>query len=149
MKDAMASITITITDLPHAHIGVCSDAERPVIGHGLSPAQALAMELLGTAFRRGAHVDYDAAKVPLIALARDLVDPEMFGHAVTTEIRNRAMRALGREAVFSDIEPVLSPERAEEIRAAFFSTYALPKGTHLPLPVLETTRADQAHDNAA
>lgn len=34
----------------------------------------------------------------LAALARDLLDPEMFGLAVTAEVRNRARRALGIEA---------------------------------------------------
>ena len=149
MKDAMASITITIADLPHSHISVCTDAEKPVVGHGLTAAEALAMELLGTAFRLGAHVTYDPAQVPLVSLANDLLHPEAFGHSVTAEIRNRARHALGRAAVLSDVEPALTRERAEEIRAHFFRTYALPPGTHLPLPITETPRADQALDNAA
>lgn len=92
----MATITITLSDLPNSHVSVCTDAEKPTVGHGVTPAQAIAMELLGTAFRRGSTVIYDAHQVPAIALALELLDPDGFGHAVTPEVRDRARRVLGR-----------------------------------------------------
>ncbi|MBB1601255.1 hypothetical protein [Variovorax sp. UMC13] len=95
----MASITITIVDLPHGHVSVRTDADRPIVGVGITLAQGLAMELLGTAFKRGAEVIYDPAEVPLVALALDLLHVEQFGLAVTQEIRDRAKRALGREVL--------------------------------------------------
>lgn len=95
----MATITITITDLAAAHVSVCTDASPPAVGRGVTPAEALAMELLGTAFRRGAHVVYDKHQVPAIALALELLDPEGLGFAVTAEVRDRARVALGRKAV--------------------------------------------------
>ena len=35
----------------------------------------------------------------LHTLAKNLLDPEMYGHAVTAEVRDAARRALGRNAV--------------------------------------------------
>jgi len=95
----MASITITISDLPHANVCVATDADQPAIGRPLTPAQGLAMELLGTAFKRGATVVYDPEQVPTVALALDLLHVEGLAHAVTFEIRNRARVALGRDRI--------------------------------------------------
>lgn len=95
----MATITITITDLAAAHVSVCTDASPPAVGRGVTPAEALAMELLGTAFKRGAYVIYDKHQVPAIALALELLDPEGLGFAVTSEVRDRAREVLGRQAI--------------------------------------------------
>lgn len=94
----MASITITISDLPYSHVQVSTDADRPVVGRGVTPAQGLALELLGTAFKRGHQVVYDSQQVPAIALALELLDPEGFGFTVAPEVRDRARIALGRQA---------------------------------------------------
>lgn len=91
----MASITITLTDIGEAQIKVTTDADHPVVGRPVTPAEALAMELLGTSFRRGAEVFYDANQVPLVALALDLMSPEMYGWAVPQEIRRRVRLVLG------------------------------------------------------
>ncbi|WP_137860772.1 hypothetical protein [Variovorax sp. 3P27G3] len=95
----MASITITLIDLDGGHVSVRTDANRPQIGTGVTPAQGLAMELLGTSFKRGAEVLYDAQSVPAIALALELLDAEGFAHSVPLEVRDRARRALGREKI--------------------------------------------------
>ena len=95
----MASITITLIDLEGGHVSVRTDADRPMIGKGVTPAQALSMELLGTAFKRGAEVLYDAQSVPAVALALDLLDVDGLAHAVPPEVRDRARRALGRDKV--------------------------------------------------
>ncbi|MBO9647387.1 MAG: hypothetical protein J7605_02670 [Variovorax sp.] len=92
----MPSITITITDLADAEIRVTTDAQAPTVGTAVSPAQAIAMELLGIAFKRGCFVVYDAKRVPAIALALELLDPEGLGFAVTPEVRDRARVVLGR-----------------------------------------------------
>lgn len=91
----MATITITISDLPHGHVSVCTDADRPVVGQGVTPAQALAMELLGTAFKRGSDVVYDARRIPCVALAMDLLSPDAYGWAVPPEVARHARSALG------------------------------------------------------
>ncbi|NVM87601.1 hypothetical protein FHT32_001240 [Variovorax sp. SG517] len=93
----MSNVTITFVDLGGGNVSVRTDADRPVVGRGVTPAEALAMEFLGTAFRRGAEVRYDAQSVPTIALALDLLDADGLGHAVPGEVRARASRALGRE----------------------------------------------------
>lgn len=95
----MATITLTIKDLAAGHVSVCTDANPPAVGRGVTPAEAIAMELLGTAFKRGGHVVYDKHQVPAIALALELLNPEGLGFAVTSEVRDRAREALGRKAV--------------------------------------------------
>ncbi|MEZ2293069.1 hypothetical protein [Variovorax sp. RCC_210] len=95
----MANITITIIDCEGGHVSVRTDAAPPVVGKGVTPAQALGMELLGTSFKRGAEVLYSAQDVPTIALALDLLDVEGFAHAVPREVRERARRALGRDKI--------------------------------------------------
>lgn len=95
----MASITITLTDRPDGTVRVCTDGSPPLIGQGISHSQALAMELLGTAFRRQAEVVYDAHQVPAIALAREMLNPEGLGFAVTPEVRDRARDVLGMPRV--------------------------------------------------
>ncbi|MBS0427577.1 MAG: hypothetical protein JSR41_09860 [Proteobacteria bacterium] len=103
----MASITITIQDGRDLRVQVSTDAARPVVGAPLTPAEQLAMELLGTSHRRHADVVYDPARVPLVALAMDLLHPEQLGLAVPAEVRDRARRSLGR----------LAPTEAEVIAA--------------------------------
>lgn len=95
----MAAITITITDQGDAGVVVHTDAEPPQVGRGVSPAQAIAMELLGTAYKRGAEVIYDPQRVPSTALAREILDPEGFGFSVTSEVRDRARNVLGKPSV--------------------------------------------------
>jgi hypothetical protein len=70
-----------------------------VAGAALTPARALAADLIGIAFRRGGYVLYGAQHVPALALALDLIDPEGLGHAVTPEVRARARAVLGRSPV--------------------------------------------------
>jgi hypothetical protein len=93
----MATTTITLIDLEDGRVSVRTDADRPTIGQRVTPAQSLAMELLGTSFKRGDEVLYDAQSVPAVALALDLIDAEGLGHAVSGEVRERASRALGRD----------------------------------------------------
>lgn len=122
----MASITITISDLPHAHISVCTDADKPVVGRSVTPAEALAMELLGTSFKRGAHVVYDAAQVPALALAMELLSPDAYGWIVPAEIARHARIALGRELPNVVGAPeAFTPEAAAEIQAWFKERYAV------------------------
>ena len=116
----MASITITISDLPHAHVSVCTNADKPVVGRSVTPAEALAMELLGTSFKRGAHVVYDAGQVPALALAMELLSPDAYGWVVPAEIARHARMALGRELpnVANSFEAVpATPEAAAELKA--------------------------------
>lgn len=91
----MAAITITISDRAHEPVMVATDADRPQVGRPVSPAEALAMLLLGNAMRQGATVAYSPDAVPLVALALDLMSPEGYGHAVPLEVRQHAKRALG------------------------------------------------------
>jgi len=91
----MASITITLTDAGGGRISVHTDAHPPQIGAGVTQAQGLAMELLGTSFKRGASVLYGAPHSPAMALVRELLSPEGYGFAVPPEVRDRARDVLG------------------------------------------------------
>lgn len=96
----MPRITITICDVASPGAGrmptiVQTDSERPAIGRQVTEAQALATDLLRMCERQAGRVEYGVSADPLVALARDLLDPERYGHAVTAEIRAAARRALG------------------------------------------------------
>jgi hypothetical protein len=127
----MATITITLIDCPDGHVSVRTDADRPMIGKGITPGQALAMELLGTAFKRGGEVVYDPTQVPAIALALELLDPEGLGHAVTRELRDRARRALGRDRI--DRTPLggVDMDRIYRTRAAALGAPLVPSAASL------------------
>lgn len=90
----MSSVTITFIDLADDQVSVRTDAVPPAIGRRLTRAEALAMEFLGTSFRRGAEVIYDRNQVPAISLALELNDPEGLGHAATPCIRDRAREVI-------------------------------------------------------
>lgn len=96
----MPSITITITDAPAGRGAVVvTDGDPPAIGRTLTPAQALAMDLLRTCKSQAMDVRYGPDQVPLVKLANDLLNPEALGFAVTAEVRDRVREALGRRAV--------------------------------------------------
>lgn len=96
----MPTITITISDTPDRRGAlVVTDGEPPAIGRALSQAEALAMDLLRTCRNQAREVRYGADHVPLVALAKDLCDPEGLGYAVTPEVRDRARLARGMTPV--------------------------------------------------
>lgn len=94
-----ATITIHITDVPGGGVVVNTSAPSPAVGVRLTPAQALATDLLATCGHRASAVDYWQAQDPAYALAERLLHPEEFGHAVTSEVRAQAARVLGRPGV--------------------------------------------------
>jgi hypothetical protein len=96
----LPSITITISDTARLDVAiVATDGDRPAIGRTLTPAQALAMELLQLCNRYAHEVRYGAEHVPLLALAQELCNPEGLGFACTAEVRDRARRARGLQPV--------------------------------------------------
>jgi len=95
----MPSITITLIDRGQGKVSVHTDAVRPHIGASVTQAQGLAMELLGTSYKRGAEVIYSTDPAPAVALLRELLSPEGFGFAVTAEVRDRAREVLGMPRV--------------------------------------------------
>jgi len=113
----MATTTITLIDCDGGHVSVRTDATPPMVGKGVTPAQALAMELLGTSFKRGAEVLYSAQDVPAIALALDLLDFEALAHAVPLEVRERARRALGLDKIDRTPTDGVDIDRIHRVRA--------------------------------
>lgn len=96
----MPNITITISDAPGGRGAIVrTDGEPPAIGRTLTPAQALAMDLLRTCKSQALEVQYGADKVPLVDLANALLTPERLGYTANPEIRDAARVALGGRAV--------------------------------------------------
>lgn len=90
-----STITIHITDLPTGGVLVSTSAATPLRGVRLTPAQALATDLLATCGHRASDVRHWQAKDPAYALVERLLSPEDFGYSVTAEVRDAAREVLG------------------------------------------------------
>ena len=91
----MSQITLSLIDVPGVGISVRTDASPPAVGQPLTPATALALDLLRLCKAQASDVRYGPQTIAALALARDLLNPEVLGHAVTPEVRDRARVALG------------------------------------------------------
>lgn len=89
------TITLHITNLPGGGVSVSTNAGTPCIGQSLTPAAALAVDLLNLCLKRASDVRYWQQDDPAYSLAKDLIHPDQFGHAVTHEVHNRARDVLG------------------------------------------------------
>ncbi len=87
--------TIHITDLPGGGVMVHTTAGSPLPGQRLTPAQALATDLLSQCAHRASDVRYWHGKDKALALAQELVDPEGFAHSISAEVFKRAAQLLG------------------------------------------------------
>lgn len=90
------TITIHITDEPGGGIAVLTTAGTPLPGARLTPAEALATDVLATCAHRAGGVRYWHGKDRALALLRELLDPEELGYEVTPQVRQRARDVLGR-----------------------------------------------------
>lgn len=90
------TITIHISDTAGGGVTVLTTAGTPQPGQRLTPAEALATDVLSSCTRRASEMRYWQGQDPALALARELLDPEGFGHAVPREVRLRAAAVLGR-----------------------------------------------------
>lgn len=91
----MPNVTITLIDDAHGNVQVRTDMDAPRPGAALSPAQQLGLETVGRFKHSQLEITYGPEAVPLAALARDLLHPEQYGHAVPPEVQRAARRALG------------------------------------------------------
>ena len=97
----MKIITITLIDGPHGTVSACTDAAPPQVGQGITPAEALALDLLRTCHKQAYQVLHGHDHVPAVKLCHDMLNPESYGHAVTGEVRDAARRAPGRQPIES------------------------------------------------
>lgn len=95
LQPAIAPVPVTMTLINGV---LYTSAPEPRIGQPLTPEQSVALGMANTAKYQGIKVVHNPQEVPLIALAADILDPEMYGHAVTPEVRRAASKALGRHA---------------------------------------------------
>lgn len=97
------TITIHITDAPDGSIAVLTTAAQPIPGARLTPAEALATDVLATCIHRARSVSYWQGKDHALALVRELLDPDGFGYSVTPEVRNRARDVLGHSCTTREV----------------------------------------------
>ncbi len=89
------TITIHLTDAPGGAVVVNTSAPSPIVGVHLTPAQALATDLLAQCGHRAIDVRHWQTKDPAWALVERLVNPDEFGHSVSAEVFAQAARVLG------------------------------------------------------
>jgi hypothetical protein len=92
----LKTITIQVIDQPGGGVTVSTNAAQPHVGDRLTPAQALATDLLNQCTHRASDVRYWGDADPARVLLERLLDPDQFGHAVSAEVRHEARLALGR-----------------------------------------------------
>lgn len=90
------TITIHITDEPGGGVAVLTTAGTPLPGMRLSPAEALATDVLATCAHRAGGVRYWHGKDRALDLVQEILDPEGFGYCVTAEVHARAREVLDR-----------------------------------------------------
>lgn len=90
------TVTIHISDTPGGGVTVLTTAGTPLPGLPLSPAEALATDVLSCCARRSEQVRYWQGKDRALALLRELIDPEELGHEVSAQVRRRVCDVLGR-----------------------------------------------------
>lgn len=98
----MATVHLTLTDLPSGQVAVHSSFE-PHVGAPATPAQGLSLDLCSAAAHAGHSVLNSERYAPLLAFVNRLLEPEGFGFAVTAEVRDSARLALGMRAVESHL----------------------------------------------
>lgn len=92
----MTTITIHLTDTADGGVTVLTTAGTPILGARLTPAQALATDLLNDCNHRSTGVRYWQGEDQALSLVQELVDPEGFAHTVGPEVFRRAAQVLGR-----------------------------------------------------
>lgn len=98
MHEVMIALRTTAPGL----VVVETSLSIPRPGRKLMHSEALALDMLSTAKRQGNHqaTHYEQALLEndgqaALTLARQLLDPDTFGWAVSPEVRNAARRVLG------------------------------------------------------
>ena len=97
--------TIHIIDQPGGGVTVCTTAGTPHPGQRLTPGQALATDLINQCTHRASDVRYWHGEDKALALVHDLLNPDQYGWAISSEVRRVASRVLGLP-----VTPVTLPE---------------------------------------
>ena len=90
------TITIHITDTAGGGVTVLTTAGMPLPGLRLTPAEALATDLINTCTHRASDVHYWQGKDRALELLQELVNPDELGYDVSETVRRRACVVLGR-----------------------------------------------------
>lgn len=90
-----STITIHITDEPGGGVTVRTTAGTPMPGARLTPAQALATDLLNECAHRASDVRYWQGKDRALEFVESCLNPEGNGFAVSAYVRDQARHVLG------------------------------------------------------
>lgn len=90
----MKSITITLLTLPNGTLSVRTDGAPPTVGQQLTASESLHLELMNVCARQVKNLRYGPDTVPLIALAKEMIDREGFGHCLPKEAHAYVRRIL-------------------------------------------------------
>ena len=89
------TITIHIIDQPGGGVMVYTTGGAPIPGQRLTPGHALATDLLNLCTHRASDVRYWHGRDKAMELVRDLINPDQYGYAVSSEVARAARRVLG------------------------------------------------------
>lgn len=97
----MPSVTLTFIDQPDGKVALRTDLDAAMPRQARTPAQEAALHAINGTIVFGGRVTvaHGPEAVPLVNLARGLLNPEDLGLAVSAEVRDRARVALGRNGV--------------------------------------------------
>ena len=87
--------TLHIIDQPGGGVIVYTTAGTPLPGQRLTPGQALATDLLNQCTHRASDVRYWHGEDKALELVRELINPDQYGYAVSSEVARAARRVLG------------------------------------------------------
>ncbi|CAN7199724.1 hypothetical protein LJR118_000581 [Acidovorax sp. LjRoot118] len=94
-----ATITIHLIDQPAGGVMVLTTAGSPQPGRGLTPAQALATDLLTQCTHRASDVRYWQGEDKALAFVESCLQPEGLGFSVNSHARDMARMVLGMPCV--------------------------------------------------
>lgn len=90
----MKSLTITLLTLPNGSLSVRTDGAPPTVGQHLTASESLHLELMNVCARQVKNLQYGPDTVPLIALAKEMIDREGFGHCLPSDAHAYVRRIL-------------------------------------------------------
>jgi hypothetical protein len=81
------TLTITLTQDAYGNVSAATDAAAPSIGAPLTPVQALGLQIVSMLRHTDIAVAHGTKYVPALDLLQDLCNPDQFGWAIPSDVR--------------------------------------------------------------